>query len=331
MFCFGDTMTLAFMAWETRGIFAPTAIVNTNRSRSRAASKMPDDKPPAFRVTSAHMFRSRTLTGGLAMLCLSAFAVGQEASTQVAAAAPLTAEEIAGAGKIDALSIPTPGELLAALNKLGKMDWSAKFRAPIATSDPSRTKMALNLGGLIADGYIAVEAEDAQQVKNLGKDILALGKSLGVSKEILDRGKSLTEFADSKQWDVLKEELEATQNEVKDAMEHNKDADLVTLVTLGGWLRGTEVLSSWIGEHYTEAGAKLLRQPGIVSFLGSKLEAMPEKTKSENSVKKVQARLKEIEAAVSFPTSAAPTQDAVKNLNKVISDLMKEFSRKESK
>ena len=319
------------MARETRGLFALTAIVNTNRSRSHAASKMPDDKPPAFRVTSAHMFRSRTLTGGLAMLCLSAFAVGQEASTQVAAAAPLTAEEIAGAGKIDALSIPTPGELLAALNKLGKMDWSAKFRAPIATSDPSRTKMALNLGGLIADGYIAVEAEDAQQVKNLGKDILALGKSLGVSKEILDRGKSLTEFADSKQWDVLKEELEATQNEVKDAMEHNKDADLVTLVTLGGWLRGTEVLSSWIGEHYTEAGAKLLRQPGIVSFLGSKLEAMPEKTKSENSVKKVQARLKEIEAAVSFPTSAAPTQDAVKNLNKVISDLMKEFSRKESK
>ena len=290
-----------------------------------------DDNPPAFRVTSAHMFRSRTLTGGLALLCFSAIALGEEASTQVTAAAPLTAEEIAGAGKIDALSIPTPGELLAALNKLGKMDWSAKFRAPVATSDPSRAKMALNLGGLIADGYIAVEAEDTQQVKNLGKDILALGKSLGVSKEILDRGKSLAEFADSKQWDVLKEELEATQNEVKDAMEQNKDTDLVTLVTLGGWLRGTEVLSSWIAEHYTEAGAKLLRQPGIVAFLGAKLEAMPEKTKSENSVKKAQAKLKEIEAAVSFPTSAAPTQDAIKNLHKLIADLMKELARKESK
>ena len=277
------------------------------------------------------MSRSRTLTGGLALLCLSALALGEEAATQVTAAAPLSAEEIAGAGKIDALSIPTPGELLAALNKLGKMDWSSKFRAPVATSDPSRAKMALNLGGLIADGYIAVEAEDTQQVKNLGKDILALGKSLGVSKEILDRGKSLTEFADSKQWDVLKEELEATQNEVKDAMETNKDLDLVTLVTLGGWLRGTEVLSGWIAEHYTEAGAKLLRQPGIVAFLGGKIEAMPEKTKSENSVKKAQAKLKEIEAAVSFPTSAAPTQDAIKNLHKLIADLMKELARKESK
>ena len=277
------------------------------------------------------MFRSRTLASGLAMLCLSGFALGEEASTQVTASAPLTAEEIAGAVKTDSLSIPTPGELLAALNKLGKMDWSAKFRAPIATNFPSRAQMALNLGGLIADGYIAVEAEDAQQVKNLGKDILALGKSLGVSKEILDRGKSLAEFADTKQWDVLKEELEATQNEVKDAREHNKDSDLVILVTLGGWLRGTEVLSGWIAEHYTEAGAKLLRQPGIVSFLGSKLDAMPEKTKAEASVKKTQSKLKDIEATVSFPADKAPPQDAIKQLHKLASEAMKDLARKESK
>ena len=322
-------MTLAFMARESRGVSAKTAIVNT--TRPPAPLKLPDDKPPAHRVTSAHMFRSRTLIGGLAMLCLSAFAVGEEASTQVTASTPLTAEEIAGAVKSDTFSIPTPGELLSALNKLGKMDWSAKFRAPIATNFPSRAQMALNLGGLIADAYIAVEAEDAQQVKNLGKDILALGKSLGISKEILDRGKSLTEFADTKQWDVLKEELEATQNEVKDAMEHNKDADLVILVTLGGWLRGTEVLSGWIGEHYTEAGAKLLRQPGIVGFLGAKLDAMPEKTKAEASVKKTQDKLKEIEAAVSFPTDKAPTQDAIKQLHQLTAELLKSLAKKESK
>lgn len=329
MFCFGSTMTLAFMARESRGVSAKTAIVNT--ARPPAPLKLPDDKPPALRVTSAHMFRSRTLTGGLAMLCLAAFAVGEEASTQVTASTPLTAEEVASAVKSDTFSIPTPGELLSALNKLGKMDWAAKFRAPIATNFPSRAQMALNLGGLIADAYIAVEAEDAQQVKNLGKDILALGKSLGISKEILDRGKSLTEFADTKQWDVLKEELEATQNEVKDAMEHNKDADLVILVTLGGWLRGTEVLSGWIGEHYTEAGAKLLRQPGIVGFLGAKLDSMPEKTKGESCVKKTQEKLKEIEAAVSFPTDKAPTQDAIKQLHQLTAELLKSLAKKESK
>ena len=58
---------------------------------------------------------------------------------------------------------------------------------------------------------------------------------------------------------------------------------------------------------------------------------MPEKTRGENSVKKTQAKLKEIEAAVSFPTGSAPTQDAIKNLNKLIADLMKDLARKESK
>ncbi|HZJ17804.1 MAG TPA: hypothetical protein VFD27_22305 [Chthoniobacteraceae bacterium] len=277
------------------------------------------------------MIRSNLLAGGLAILSLSAFAVGAEETGLAVAANPLSKAEIDAAARTDALSIPTPGELLAALGKLGKLDWTSKFRAPIATSFPSRAQMALNLGGLIADGYIAVEAEDAQQVKNLGKDILALGKNLGVSKEILDRGKSLTEFADNKQWDVLKEELEATQNEVKEAMERNKDPDLVRLVTLGGWIRGTEVLSGWVSEHYTEAGAKLLRQPGIVGFLSSGVEALPEKIRSENCVKKTQAKLKEIEAAVSFPRETPPTQASVKQLHQLSADLMKDLARKDPK
>jgi len=265
------------------------------------------------------------------MVGLSAFAVGAEETEEAIAANPLAKADIDGAARTDALSIPTPGELLAALNKLGKLDWSSKFRAPIATSFPSRAQMALNLGGLIADGYIAVEAEDTQQVKNLGKDILALGKNLGVSKEILDRGKSLTEFADNKQWDVLKEELEATQNEVKEAMERNKDPDLVNLVTLGGWIRGTEVLSGWVGEHYTEAGAKLLRQPGIVNFLSSRVEALPEKTRNENCVKKTQAKLQEIQTAVSFPRETPPSQDSIKQLHQLSADLMKDLARKDPK
>jgi hypothetical protein len=272
-----------------------------------------------------------TLTGGLGLLCLSAFAADEEVAAPARAAAPLAAAEVSAAARTDTLSIPMPGELLAALNKLGKLDWSSKFRPPIATNYPSRAQAALNLGGLIADGYIAVEAEDAQQVKNIGKDLLALGKSLGVSKELLDRGKSLTEFAESKQWDVLKEELEATQNEVKAAMMQNKDQDLVTLVTLGGWIRGTEVLSGWIGDNYTAAGAKLVRQPGIVSFLSTRVAELPEKTRNENAVKKTQAKLKEIEAAVSFPRETTPTQEDVKQLHKLAADLMKDLGKKDSK
>ena len=274
-------------------------------------------------------FRSSTLTAGLALVCLSAFAAEEEDSKPTIASAPLSPAEVDAAVKIDSLSIPTPGELLAALNKLGKLDWGAKIRPPVLLNMPSRAQMALNLGGLVADGYIAVEAENSQQVKNIGKDILTLGKSLGVSKEILDRGKSLTEFAEGKQWDVLKEELEATQNEVKSALERNKDFDLINLVTLGGWVRSVEVLSGWIGEHYSEPGAKLLRQPGIAALLEKGLADLPAKTREENIVKKTQAKLTDIKAAVSFPAGTTPTVEQIKALNKLATDLMNDLSKKD--
>ena len=97
--------------------------------------------------------------------------------------------------------------------------------------------MALNLGTLIADGYIAVEAHDGQQVKNVGKDVLALAKKLSVSQSVLARGQSIAQFAENSAWEQLNEELEATQNEVKKALEENRDTDLITLVSIGGWIR----------------------------------------------------------------------------------------------
>lgn len=254
-----------------------------------------------------------------------------EISTLTKAKDKLLPEQLAGATQIDAFTIPTPGELMAALNKQGKPDWSGQIRAPIATNYTSRAQMALNLGGLIADGYIAVEAENSQQVKNIGRDIMSLAKPLGVQQDILNRGKSLTEFAEQNQWDVLKEELEATQNEVKAAMAENKDQDLVTLVTLGGWIRGTEVISDYVTKHYSEGGAKLLRQPAIVKFLAQRVNALPDKMRDDPSVKKARVKLLEIEQAVNFSRDAAPPKETVEKIHALAAELVKDIAKKESK
>src|SRR6267143_531452 len=127
----------------------------------------------------------------------------------------LPAEQLAKAVKNDSISIPTPGELFAALEKPGKPNWSGQFRGPLPTSYRNRAQIALNLGGLIADGFIAVEAQDSQQVKNIGGDIIKMAKALGVSENILSRGNSINQFAENDEWSALQEELESTQNEVK--------------------------------------------------------------------------------------------------------------------
>ncbi len=247
------------------------------------------------------------------------------------AAAPLSqlpAQTLTQASRQDDFTVPTPGELLAALNKVAKPNWQAQYRPPIPTAYTSRPQIALNLGGLIADGYIAVEAEDSQQVKNIGKDIMTLAKTLGINEAVLRRGKTIEDFAENNEWSTLKEELDATQNEVKLAMDEQHDEELTTLVTLGGWIRGTEAVSGWISTNYSEPAAKLLRQPAIIELLRARLAALPARTQNDELVKGLDERLKALQDMVSFPPGQTPSQADVKKLNDAAADLISSITSK---
>src|SRR5215467_5215194 len=228
---------------------------------------------------------------------------------------PLSPDELKSAVSIDALTVPTPGEFFKAIEKGGKPNWTSEYRPPVSIKSTDRAQMALNLGTLIADGYIAVEAQDGQQVKNIGKDVLALAKKLSVSQTVLARGKSITQFAENNAWDQLNEELEATQNEVKKALQENRDTDLITLVSIGGWIRGTQVVTGLLVESYNPETAKLLRQPALVGHLRGKLDQLPNRIRQDKLVVKVNGDLMNIATLVSFPEDHVPTADEVKTLN----------------
>ena len=215
----------------------------------------------------------------------------------------LPADQLAKAVRTDSISIPTPGELFAAIEKPGKTDWSGQYRGPMPITYRNRAQIALNLGGLIADGFIAIEAKDSQQVKNIGSDIIKLAKALGVSENLLKRGNSINEFAENNEWDTLQEELEATQNEVKSSMQSHNDQDLVILVSLGGWIRGTQVVSGAVARNYDERSAKVLRQPALVKFMQSKINEISPELRSEPLVKDVSEELSGIEKLASGVSS----------------------------
>ncbi|HWM23901.1 MAG TPA: hypothetical protein VNP98_03685 [Chthoniobacterales bacterium] len=241
---------------------------------------------------------------------------------------PLPPDQLAKAIKTDSLTIPTPGELFAAFEKPGKPDWAGQYRTPIPVTYRNRAQIALNLGGLIADGFIAVEAQDSQQVKNIGTDIIKLAKALGVSENVLSRGNSINEFAENSEWDSLQEELEATQNEVKSSMQSHSDQDLVILVSLGGWIRGTQVVSASIMKNYDERSARVLRQPAVVNFIHAKIAEIGMELRNEPLVKEVNGQLPALEKLVTFPPGKAPTLDEVKKINQAVSKLMEAIQNK---
>lgn len=193
--------------------------------------------------------------------------------------------------QIEALTVPSPAEFFDALDKAGKPDWASFYRDPIPTTYPVRPLAALNLGSLVTDGYVAVEAQDGQQVKNTGSDIIAVARALGVGDHVLQRGKSISDFADKNDWAALKEELEATSNEVRSALALQRDEGLAALISAGAWIRALQVGARAV-ERSGEASADgLLGQPDLLDYLRAELDKLPEKTRQTPAVGEVHAVL----------------------------------------
>ncbi len=237
----------------------------------------------------------------------------------------LTPAEMKSAIVMDEVTLPTPGEFFAAINKLDRPNWSqlaARKAGPLPTSN--RAQASMNLGTRVADGFIAIEAQDGQQVKNVGKDIIDLAKGLGVSQSILARGNSIADFAENNDWSALKEELDATENEVKNQMSAQKDDELVSLVTIGAWLRGLQAASGVIGANYQPESARLLRQPAIVEYLVARIDLLPERLKTEPLLGKVRGGLVDLQATVS-PVEP-PKIEAVKKIQQTTTALIDAIS-----
>ena len=52
-------------------------------------------------------------------------------------------------------------------------------------------------------------------------------------------------------------------SDLESGMIEIKSTELAQLVSLGGWLRGTEALSALVLQNYSPERAELIRQPGL--------------------------------------------------------------------
>jgi hypothetical protein len=178
--------------------------------------------------------------------------------------------------KVEDVVVPLPNEVFGALNKLGGVNWREYVRNDKGANFTERPRIALLLGAVIADGFIAVQAEDAPTVKDIGQRVLSLSKAIGVSSSITAHAKAITDAADKRNWASVRQELDKTQSSVQAAMNEVHDEKLSQLVSLGGWLRGTEVLTAVVTKRYSAEGSELLHQPDLLNYFETRLQAMPE-------------------------------------------------------
>ena len=172
------------------------------------------------------------------------------------------------------------------LDKLGTPNWPGVLRSTKALAKPpgEQAETALLLGTVIAEGFVAVEAMNTAEVTKIGKNVLNLSKALGVGKEVTKRTNSILSLAKSSDWPGVRKELDGALVDVKKAMDRLGSQSLSQLVSLGGWLRGTEALTTVVPTDYTKDGAELLHQPVLLDYFERRISTMKPKFKANPAV-----------------------------------------------
>ena len=231
---------------------------------------------------------------------------------------------------IDDVVVPVPSEIFAVLDKLGKPHWEDVLRPSKSLAKPpgEQAQTALLLGTVIAEGFIAVEATNTGEVKEIGKNVLNLAKALGVGKEVTKRTNSILSFADKADWPGVRKELDGALSDVKAAMIKLDSEPLSQLVSLGGWLRGTEALTTVVSKSYTKDGAELLHQPVLLDYFEKRIANMKPKFKGNPAVTKVQKGLIDIRPLMGQSDGTEISEKTVKEIKAIAEDLVKTIGEK---
>jgi hypothetical protein len=217
------------------------------------------------------------------------------------------------ATQLDEVVVPLPSEVFNVLDKLGTPNWEEQLRDPVIKNTGERAQIALLLGCVVAEGFVAVEAADKERVKRIGRDVLELARAIGVESTVLSRTNSIVTQADSGDWPAVRAELDGALTDVKNAMIELKDDHLAHLVSLGGWLRGTEVLTAVVQKSYSPDGADLLNQPDLLRYFQTRLADMPQRLRNNPLVTRIEKGLQEISPLINQKI----TPGSVKRINEI--------------
>lgn len=226
------------------------------------------------------------------------------------------------AESIDNVVVPVPSEVFNVLDKLGPVNWRAHYRASPGRNTGSRPQVALLLGTIIAEGFVAVEAEDPEKVKEIGRDVLTLSEAIGVREAVIARAKSITDKADRRRWPEVRRELDGALQDVRAAMRELNDEDLAQLVSLGGWIRGTHVLTSITLEQFQPEKAGLLHQPELIDYFQRRIEQMPKRLREDALVTRVRSALQKIRPLVEQKNDTPISEQNVKTIHQLSSETL---------
>ncbi|MFK5923172.1 MAG: hypothetical protein QM496_13420 [Verrucomicrobiota bacterium] len=223
---------------------------------------------------------------------------------------------------VNKFTAPSIRKIFEDLDSLGDLPYE-KLKRPIPATTPSdRTRLALELGGLIADGFLVVESEKLLDLEAVGRALWKRAKILGAGTRLSSHTKSLLENSALGDWKQLKEELAKTQKDVEAEMVLLRDVDAAHLISLGGWLRAFEIACVTALDPFDEKKAKILGRVDIAEYFLMSLQTLEPKIQETEHIQKLTAGMEKLKNMLDVPETKAFTKDEVEGMNTLINQLI---------
>ena len=175
---------------------------------------------------------------------------------------PHVREELA----VNEFTAPSIAKLFDTLQFLMPLPVVETERKMPARMPMDRADLAMELGFLIADGFLVVQAEQLEKVESMAKDLTRYGKALGAGDRVNRHAAGLLDSARKKNVPQLKQELAATQRDVEEELVTLRDADLAHLISLGGWIRALEVSTVAVDKQFSVERARKVMREDIADY-----------------------------------------------------------------
>ncbi|BDS04988.1 hypothetical protein NT6N_00280 [Oceaniferula spumae] len=178
-----------------------------------------------------------------------------------------------------------------------------------------RTDLALEIGFLIADGFMAVQGGHMAKIEPLAKDLQRYGRALGAGERVNRHAASLLENARKNNVEALKKELTATQRDVETDLIHLRDVDLAHLISLGGWVRALEVSSHAVQKKYTDERAKQLYREDIADYYEGIIGSLDPRISERDNLKEMRKIIAELRDIMILEEGKKPNEQTVKSIS----------------
>jgi len=186
-----------------------------------------------------------------------------------------------------------------------------------------RADLAIELGFLIADGFLVVQAEQLDKVEDLAKELTRYGKALGAGDRVNRHAASLLDSAKNKNVEQLKKELTSTQRDVEAELVTLRDADLAHLISLGGWIRALQVSSVAVDKQFSEERARKVMREDIADYYTESIAGLEPRISERPNYLAMRDLLAGLRTEMTIKDDAQPTPETMKEIRAQAANLVK--------